>query len=66
MSKVALFFEKMYKVLKNKAQGCSTPLTLQKTKRENTHILQYLVIKLHSHIDIGQSWLHFPHEFHDL
>ena len=26
MSKVALFFEKMQKVFKNKAQGCSTPL----------------------------------------
>ena len=28
MSKVALFCEKMHKVLKNKAQRCSTPLTL--------------------------------------
>ena len=27
MSEVALFFEKMHKVFKNKAQGCSTPLT---------------------------------------
>ena len=26
MSKVALFFEKMHKVFKNKAQGCSSPL----------------------------------------
>ena len=26
MSKVALFFEKMHKVFKNKAQRCSTPL----------------------------------------
>ena len=29
LSKVALFFEKMHKVFKNKAQGCSTPLTAQ-------------------------------------
>ena len=28
LSKVALVFEKMHKVFKNKAQGCSTPLTL--------------------------------------
>ena len=27
LSEVALFFEKMHKVFKNKAQGCSTPLT---------------------------------------
>ena len=27
MSKVALFFEKMHKVFKNKAQRCSTPLS---------------------------------------
>ena len=27
MSEVALFFEKMHKVFKNKAQGCSTPLS---------------------------------------
>ena len=26
LSKVALFFENMHKVFKNKAQGCSTPL----------------------------------------
>ena len=26
LSEVALFFEKMHKVFKNKAQGCSTPL----------------------------------------
>ena len=26
LSKVALFFEKMHKVFKNKAQRCSTPL----------------------------------------
>ena len=26
LSKVALFFKKMHKVFKNKAQGCSTPL----------------------------------------
>ena len=26
LAKVALFFEKMQKVFKNKAQGCSTPL----------------------------------------
>ena len=26
LSKIALFFEKMHKVFKNKAQGCSTPL----------------------------------------
>ena len=26
MSEVALFFEKMHKIFKNKAQGCSTPL----------------------------------------
>ena len=29
LSKVALFFEKMHKVFKNKAQGCSTPLKTQ-------------------------------------
>ena len=28
LSKVALFCEKMHKVFKNKAQRCSTPLTL--------------------------------------
>ena len=27
LAKVALFFEKMQKVFKNKAQGCSTPLS---------------------------------------
>ena len=27
LSKVALFFEKMHKVFKNKAQRCSTPLS---------------------------------------
>ena len=26
LSEVALFFEKMHKIFKNKAQGCSTPL----------------------------------------
>ena len=26
LSEVALFFEKMHKAFKNKAQGCSTPL----------------------------------------
>ena len=26
LSEVALFFEKMHKVFKNKVQGCSTPL----------------------------------------
>ena len=30
MSKVALFFEKMHKVFKNKAQRCSTPLKIAK------------------------------------
>ena len=29
-SEVALLFEKMHKVFKNKAQGCSIPLTLLK------------------------------------
>ena len=29
MSKVALFFEKMHKVFKNKAQRCSTPLKVK-------------------------------------
>ena len=28
LSEVALFFEKMHKVFKSKAQGCSTPLSL--------------------------------------
>ena len=28
LSKVALFFEKMHKIFKNKAQGCSTPLKI--------------------------------------
>ena len=27
LSKIALFFEKMHKVFKSKAQGCSTPLS---------------------------------------
>ena len=30
LSDVALFFEKIHKVFKNKAQGCSTPLTILK------------------------------------
>ena len=28
LSEIALFFEKMHKVFKNKAQGCSTPLIM--------------------------------------
>ena len=28
LSEVTLFFEKMHKVFKNKAQGCSTPLRM--------------------------------------
>ena len=28
LSEIALFFEKMHKVFKNKAHGCSTPLIL--------------------------------------
>ena len=28
LSEVALFFEKMHRVFKNKAQGCSTPLSV--------------------------------------
>ena len=31
LSKIALFFEKMHQVFKNKAQGCSTPLRLIRT-----------------------------------
>ena len=30
LSEVALFLEKMHKIFKNKAQGCSTPLSLIK------------------------------------
>ena len=39
LSKVALFFEKMHKVFKNKAQRCSTPLS---------HTLSYLCVLQYS------------------
>ena len=32
LSEVALFFEKMHKVFKNKTQGCSTPLRVVEIK----------------------------------
>ena len=42
MSEVALFFEKMQKVFKNKAQRCSTPLTQVK----NSIRLKKIFIKI--------------------
>ena len=41
LSEVALFFEKMHKVFKNKAQGCSTPL--KNTEAENHHPARIIV-----------------------
>ena len=43
MSEVALFFEKMHKVFKNKAQRCSTPLSYPSThcNKTNYHLFMY-------------------------
>ena len=38
MSEVALFFEKMHKVFKNKAQRCSTPLTVGRISRQRQRV----------------------------
>ena len=43
-SEVALFFEKMHKVFKNKAQGCSTPL---KMIEKHPYLLLYTGAELH-------------------
>ena len=43
MSKVALFFEKMHKVFKNKAQGCSTPLKFESYK-VLLHIIMWRIL----------------------
>ena len=39
LSKVALFFEKIHKVFKNKAQGCSTPLTIDYSKIKKRNVV---------------------------
>ena len=41
LSKGALFFKKMHKVFKNKAQGCSTPLSEIPQKAESLIYLSY-------------------------
>ena len=41
LSKVALFFEKMYKIFQNKAQGCSTPLKMVFAKNQGKKKTNY-------------------------
>ena len=42
LSKTSLFFEKMHKVFKNKAQGCSTPLNFAKCSYACTKMFPFL------------------------
>ena len=46
LSEVALFFEKMHKVFKNKAQGCSTPLKRTFRKYWNFQVHAYKVLQV--------------------
>ena len=50
LAKVALFFEKMQKVFKNKAQGCSTPLKIE--KYDNLIFSDELIITY----SLGEIW----------
>ena len=45
LSKVALFCKKMYKVLKNKTQGCCTPL-ISSTSTEETPSVSFSIYKI--------------------
>ena len=56
LSEVALFFEKMHKVFKNKAQGCSTPLIKQLLTKYQIFTILPQIPHLHK-IVIFQAYL---------
>ena len=58
LSEVALFFEKMHKVFKNKAQGCSTPLSsIFSSYRAIANYLAYLISEQNGSLERGKSKL---------
>ena len=60
MSEITLFFEKMHKVFKNKAQGCSTPLKKHNASLYISHLSNINWNELvSSHHDVNMAWCRF-------